>query len=90
MQRGDEARVFLMGRGVDYPRIATDKYDTVAQAEQFLQAKGRIFACGTCIKSRNQKGSELCPLSTMRDMCDLVKESDRVVAFQYRGRSFSL
>jgi len=81
LKQGDEARVFLMGRGVEYQRISTEKHDTVAQAEQFLQAKGRIFACGTCIKSRNQKESELCPLSTMKDMYDLVKESDRVVTF---------
>lgn len=81
LKEGDEARVFLIGRGVDYQRGSTVKFDTTAQGADFLRAGGKIFACGTCIKSRSREGSELCPLSTMKDMHDIVKESDRVVSF---------
>jgi len=81
LKQGDAARVFLIGRGVDYQHVATAKFNTTAQGEDFLKAGGEIFACGTCIKSRNQEGSELCPLSTMKDLYDIVKESDRVVSF---------
>ena len=51
------------------------------QAEKFLQAGGKIYACGSCIKSREQKGSEMCPISTMKDMYEIVKESDKLVTF---------
>ena len=61
--------------------MSTEKFNTIEQAEKLLQAGGRLYACGTCIKSRNQESSELCPVSTMKDMCDIVKESDRVVTF---------
>lgn len=77
----DETKVFLMGKGVEYQDVRTEKFDTVVQAEKFLQAGGQIFACGTCIKSRNQEGSEMCPISTMKDMYDIVRESDKVVTF---------
>lgn len=77
----DETRVFLIGRGVDYQRASTEKFDATAQAEGFLHAGGKIFACGTCIKARNQEGSELCPVSTLKDLYDIVKESDRIVNF---------
>ncbi len=77
----DETRMFLMGKGVEYQVVRTEKFDTAAQAEKFLQAGGQIFACGTCIKSRNQEGSEICPVSTMKDMYDIVRESDKVVTF---------
>ncbi|PIP72243.1 MAG: sulfur reduction protein DsrE [Nitrospinae bacterium CG22_combo_CG10-13_8_21_14_all_47_10] len=77
----DEAKVFLMGKGVEYQKVATDKFNTVEQAEKFLKSSGKIFACGTCIKSREQEESEMCPISTMKDMHDIVKESDRVVTF---------
>jgi len=30
---------------------------------------------------RNSQGSELCPLSTMKDLHALVREADRVVTF---------
>jgi len=42
---------------------------------------GKILACGTCIKSRNQEGTEMCPINTMKDMYDIVKESDKIVTF---------
>ena len=77
----DEVKVFLMGKGVEYQSISTDKFNTVEQAEQFLKTGGKILACGTCIKSRNQEGSEMCPISTMKDMYDIVAESDKVVTF---------
>lgn len=77
----DEVKIFFMGKGVEYQKIGTDKFNTVDQAEKFMKGGGRIYACGSCIKSREQEGSEMCPISTMKDMYDIVKESDRVVTF---------
>lgn len=79
--QGDEVKVFFMGKGVEYQKISTEKFNTVDQAEKLMQAGGTIYACGTCIKSREQKDSEMCPLSTMKDMYEIVKESDKVVTF---------
>jgi uncharacterized protein involved in oxidation of intracellular sulfur len=42
---------------------------------------GKILACGTCIKSRNQEGTEMCPINTMKDLYEIIKESDKVVIF---------
>ncbi len=77
----DEVRVFLMGKGVEYERVATARFKTVEQGEKFLKSGGRIYACGTCIKAREQEASEMCPISTMKDMYDIVRESDKVVTF---------
>src|SRR3990167_298575 len=77
----DEVKVFLMGKGVEYQEVSVEKFNTIGQAEKFLQSGGKIYACGTCIKSRNQEGTEMCPLSTMKDMYEIIKESDKVVTF---------
>jgi len=77
----DNVKIFFMGKGVEYQKIGTDKFNTVEQVDKFLNSGGKIFACGTCIKSRQQEGSEMCPLSTMKDMYEIVKESDKVVTF---------
>jgi len=77
----DEVKVFFMGKGVEHQKISTEKFNTIKQAEKFLQAGGKIYACGSCIKSREQKGSEMCPISTMKDMYEIVKESDKLVTF---------
>ena len=77
----DDVKVFFMGKGVEYQKISTDKFNTVEQAEKFLKSGGKLYACGTCIKSREQEASEMCPISTMKDMYEIVKESDKVVTF---------
>ena len=77
----DEVKIFFMGKGVEYQKIGTDKFSTVEQAEKFMRSGGKIYACGSCIKSREQEGSEMCPISTMKDMYEIVKESDKVVTF---------
>lgn len=77
----DEVKVFLISKGVEYEKISTEKYNTIEQAEKFLQSGGKILACGTCIKSREQKESNLCPINSMKDLHEIVKESDKVVSF---------
>jgi len=77
----DEAKVFFMGKGVEYQKVSTDNFNTVEQADKLLKSGGKIYACGTCIKSRDQESSEVCPISTMKDMYEIVKESDKVVTF---------
>lgn len=77
----DGVKVFFMGKGVEYQKISTEKFNTIDQAEKLMQAGGKIYACGSCIKSREQEGSDMYPISTMKDMYDIVKESDKVVTF---------
>ncbi|EKD25853.1 MAG: hypothetical protein ACD_79C01469G0011 [uncultured bacterium] len=81
LSQKDEVKIFLAGKGVDYQKISTNKFNTVEQASKFLQTGGKLFACGTCIKSREQEGSDLCPISTMKDMYEIIKESDKVITF---------
>jgi uncharacterized protein involved in oxidation of intracellular sulfur len=79
--QGDTVRVFLLGKGVELDQIKDEKFDVRQQAENLLQAGGSILACGTCLKLRHSQGSELCPLSTMKDLYEIVRECDRVVTF---------
>jgi len=81
LRQGDEVKVFFMGKGVEYQKISTDKFNTVEQAEKFMQSGGKIYACGSCIKSREQEDSDICPISTMKDMYEIVKDSNKVVTF---------
>jgi len=77
----DEVKIFFMGKGVEYQKISTDKFNTIEQADKLLKSGGKILACGTCIKFRNQEGTEMCPINTMKDMYEIIKESDKVVTF---------
>lgn len=77
----DEVKVFFVGKGVEYQSISSENFNTIGQAEKFIQDGGRILACGTCIQSRNQEGTGMCPINTMKDMYEIIKESDKVVTF---------
>ena len=74
-------KIFLLGKGVESENIGTEKFDIKKQMENFISAGGQIFACGTCLKIRNSSGTELCPLSTMNDLYEMVKEADKVLTF---------
>ena len=79
LKQGDEVRIFLSGRGVEIDQINDPKFDVKAQAQKVLDAGGRFLACGTCLKLRNSEGSEICPLSTLKDHYEIVRDSDRLV-----------
>ena len=79
LEQGDRVRIFLSGKGVEIDQIEDPKFDVKAQAQKVLDAGGQFLACGTCLKLRNSKGSEVCPLSTLKDHYEIVRDSDRIV-----------
>jgi len=81
LKQGDEVGAFLMAKGVECEKLDTEKFKVTEQMRAFLEAGGKIMACGTCLKIRNQPESAMCPLSTMKDMYDLVRGADRVLTF---------
>ena len=79
LEQGDGVRVFLSGKGVEIDRIEDPKFDVKGQAQKVLDAGGEFLACGACLRLRNSEGSEVCPLSTLKDQYEIVRNSDKVV-----------
>ncbi|MEX0656385.1 MAG: DsrE family protein [Nitrosopumilaceae archaeon] len=75
-----EVKIFLLGKGVEIENIKDEKFSVKEQLDRLNQVGGQMLACGTCIKSR-QMQFEVCPISTMKDMLNLVVESDKVLTF---------
>jgi uncharacterized protein involved in oxidation of intracellular sulfur len=78
---GDTVRVFLLAKGVEAEGLDTENFKVTEQMASFVDAGGEILACGTCLKIRQAGASELCPLSTMKDLYELVRDSERVLTF---------
>ncbi len=76
-----EVKVFLMSAGVEVESIVDEKFNAKKQLDEFLANQGAVLACGTCIKSREQKESETCPISTMIDCLKMVEWADKVITF---------
>ncbi len=81
LKEGDTVKIFLLAKGVEYEKLDSEKFNIKEQIKSFLYNKGQIFACGTCLKSRELEGSDTCPVSTMKDLYELIKESDKVISF---------
>jgi uncharacterized protein involved in oxidation of intracellular sulfur len=79
LEQGDQVRIFLSGKGVEIDEIEDPKFDVKGEAQKVLDAGGEFLACGTCLKLRNSEGSEVCPLSTLKDHYEVVRDSDRLV-----------
>jgi len=79
LKEGDEVRIFLSGCGVEIDQIDDPKFDVKSIAESILKEGGIFFACGACLKLRHSGGSEICPLSTLKDHYEIVRDSDRVI-----------
>ena len=80
LKEGDEVKVFLLARGVE-SEIGSEKYHVKEQIAHFISKGGQIYACGTCMKSRQIDSRESCPLSSMKELYQIVKDSDKILTF---------
>lgn len=81
LQKEDDVKVFLLASGVDCENLSTEKFNIRKQMQELVDAGGEILACGTCLKIRNKAGTELCPLSTMADLYEIINQSDKIISF---------
>jgi len=79
--KNDDVKVFFMGKGVEYQKISEKRFNTIEQTEKLIQNGRKIYVCGSRIQSGEQDSSEMCPLSAMNDMYEIVRDNDKVVAF---------
>ncbi|MBI4653004.1 DsrE family protein [Candidatus Kuenenbacteria bacterium] len=82
IKQGDEIKIFLIGQGVEYESGNSEKFNIQEQVKEFLLSdKAQILACGTCLKLREQKTTNSCPINTLKDLYLLIKESDKILTF---------
>ena len=55
-----KVKVFLVNKGVEVEEIKNEKYDVKKQVDLFIENKGEILACGTCLKSRQKGETNVC------------------------------
>ncbi len=81
LDTGDEVRVFLIDKGVELEVIDTAQFKVSEQCRSFSEGGGKVFACGTCLDFRKQKAPKFSTVATLRDLYEIIKESDRVITF---------
>jgi len=81
LKENHAVKVFLINQGVEAECIKDKKFNVQEQLQSFAGYRGEILACGTCLKTRQKEGTDICPVSTMKELVKLVEESDRLLTF---------
>lgn len=76
---GNTVETFLLGDGVEAPDLDHEKFNPHGILLKYTQNGGDLFACGTCLDSRDLEADELRPRSTMGDCLRIVEEADKVL-----------
>ena len=74
-------RVFLVNKGVEAEDIKSERFPVKEQLQQFVENKGELLACGTCMKARMKEESNFCPIATMKDLLEIFEWSDKLLSF---------
>lgn len=70
---------FLLGDGVEAPDVKTEKFNPHGVMRKFANEGGDLYACGTCLDSRDMEPDELRPHSTMADLLEIVEAGDETI-----------
>ena len=81
LSKGDKTSIFLMANGVEAEGLNTERFDITNQMESFISNNGELYACGTCITYRNKNSGELCPISSMADLYEIINKADKLISF---------
>ena len=87
LKENHEVRVFLVNKGVEAEDIKSDRFVVKDQLQSFVENKGELLACGTCMKNRLKEESSFCPIATMKDLLEIVVWSDKLLTFGWHYSS---
>ncbi|MDG5818096.1 DsrE family protein [Natronococcus sp. A-GB7] len=71
--------LFLLGDGVDAPDLEHEKFNPHGVMVNYVRNGGELFACGTCLDSRELSEGELRPRATMGELLSIVEDADEVL-----------
>jgi len=81
VKQGDTVQIFLLGRGLVVDSLVKANEDIKGQSETFLNSGGVILGCGTCLRSRNNNNPQVCKMSSLSDLYDIVRKNKIVLTF---------
>lgn len=81
LKQNHPVRVFLLNKGVEAEDIKSERFIVKEQLQAFIDNKGELLACGTCMKNRQKEASNFCPIATLNDMLEIVEWADKLVNF---------
>ena len=79
--QGDTVSIFLLGKGVELDNLVKTNSDLKEQVDKFLDSGGTIMGCGTCLRSRKNNEPQICKMSSLKDLYEIIKKNNTVLTF---------
>jgi sulfur relay (sulfurtransferase) complex TusBCD TusD component (DsrE family) len=79
LEAGHTVETFLLGDGVEAPDVETETFNPSGVMHKYRNEGGDLYACGTCLDSRDLEADDLRPRATMGDCLSVVENADKVV-----------
>lgn len=84
LKKNHAVRIFLLGKGVEAEDIKSERFPVKEQMQAFIDNKGDLLACGTCLNARAITKDTLIDgveVGTMLKLAGWIKESDSALSF---------
>jgi uncharacterized protein involved in oxidation of intracellular sulfur len=82
LKSGHSVQIFLLNEGVEIEDVVdSEQFDISNKLQEFKDLKGQVFACETCLGIRSKSKSKVCPVATMKDLVEMIEESEKVLVF---------
>jgi peroxiredoxin family protein len=79
--KGDTVVIFVIGKAEDVFMHDSSKFDIPKTSELFVSNGGDIYACATCAKMRHTENVQMCTITSINDLYEIVKRSKKVVSY---------
>lgn len=79
--KGDTVVIFVISKAVDVFIKDTSNFDIPKTSLQFVSKGGDIYTCATCAAMRHTDNVQMCTITSIFDLYEIVKRSKKVVTF---------
>jgi len=79
--KGDSVVIFIISKAVDVFLKDTSKFNVSKTSLEFERNGGDIYACATCAKMRHTENVNMCTITSVFDLYEIVKRSKKVISF---------
>lgn len=79
--KGDSVVVFILSKALDVFLKDTSKFNISKAGLEFERNGGDIFSCATCAKMRHTENINMCTLTSVFDLYEIIKRSKKIISF---------
>jgi len=79
--KGDTVVIFVISKAVDVFMKDSSKFDIPKTSFDFVSKGGDIYTCATCAKMRHTEEVQMCTITSVFDLYEIIKRSKKVVSF---------